>query len=100
MNAAISVINITKYIFNEPRGFMDRKNVEIFFASLTILLTIITIIVFILFGASLLFYAIAIVAIVVALFNGWILSNVENKDFALPFLMDRKNQKSTRNKRG
>jgi hypothetical protein len=69
---------------------MDRKSVELSFASLTVVLTLITIIVFIVFGGSVIFYLIAIIAIIVAVLNGWILSNVDNKDFKVPFLIERR----------
>ncbi len=66
---------------------MDRKSIELSFASLTVVLTLITIIVFIIFGGGVIFYLIAIIAIIIAVLNGWILSNVDNKDFEVPFLI-------------
>ena len=77
---------------------MDRKSIELSFASLTILLTLITIIVFILFGSSILFYGIAVIAVIIAVINGWILSNVDNKEFRIPFLIEKVAAKKEYNK--
>ena len=77
---------------------MDRKSIELSFASLTILLTLITIIVFILFGSSILFYGIAVIAVIIAVINGWILSNVDNKEFRIPFLIEKVVAKKEYNK--
>ena len=58
---------------------MERRSIEILSSSITIVLSIFTIAVFILYGGNLLSYLLIAIAIIFAMFNAWLISHEESE---------------------
>ena len=57
---------------------MERDYIEMISSLITITVSIIAVAVFIFYGGSVLFYIIIVIAILIAAFNAWLLSNRDN----------------------